>query len=127
MDAWKAMIRAQGGDPDAPLPVARHTEVVTADTDGYLTGMDAMGVGPRRLAIGCGDAPSRASPSRLPPASPGTPRSGTPSGRASRCSPCTPTLPERIERAKQALDGAVTIADAPVASRPIVLERISAG
>ena len=26
MDAWKAMIRAQGGDPDATLPVAKETQ-----------------------------------------------------------------------------------------------------
>jgi len=26
MDRWRTMIRAQGGDPDAPLPVARHIE-----------------------------------------------------------------------------------------------------
>ena len=30
MDAWKAMIRAHGGDPDAELPVARESHVVTA-------------------------------------------------------------------------------------------------
>ena len=45
MDTWKAMIRAQGGDPDAPLPVARHTEVIPAAADGYLTRLDAMAVG----------------------------------------------------------------------------------
>ena len=30
MDAWKQMIRAQGGDPDAALPTARESHVVTA-------------------------------------------------------------------------------------------------
>ena len=30
MDAWKAMIRAQDGDPDAPLPTPKHVEVVRA-------------------------------------------------------------------------------------------------
>src|SRR5215218_8318421 len=30
MDAWRAMISAQGGDPDAPLPVGREQHVVTA-------------------------------------------------------------------------------------------------
>ena len=28
------MIAAQGGDPDAPLPVARETEQVLAESDG---------------------------------------------------------------------------------------------
>ena len=31
MDSWRAMIRAQGGDPDAPLPTAPEIEVVRAD------------------------------------------------------------------------------------------------
>jgi thymidine phosphorylase len=35
--------------------------------------------------------------------------------------------PERIGRAREALDGAVTIAAQPGAPRPIVLERITAG
>ena len=30
MDVWRRMIAAQGGDPDAPLPVATHTEVIVA-------------------------------------------------------------------------------------------------
>ena len=30
MDSWRAMIAAQGGDPDAALPTARETHVVTA-------------------------------------------------------------------------------------------------
>ena len=30
MDVWRAMIRAQGGDPDAALPTARETEVLDA-------------------------------------------------------------------------------------------------
>ena len=34
MDVWRAMIRAQGGDPDAPLPTARESHVVTRTGDG---------------------------------------------------------------------------------------------
>src|SRR6185436_5571246 len=41
MDSWKRMIRAQGGDPDAPLPTARETQVVPAPADGVLVSMDA--------------------------------------------------------------------------------------
>ena len=42
MDKWKQMVRAQHGDPDAALPVAEHTEVVTATESGVLTGLDAL-------------------------------------------------------------------------------------
>src|SRR5690606_14166651 len=52
MDAWKAMIRAQDGDPDAPLPTARETEVVTAATDGVLTSLDAYAVGVAAWRVG---------------------------------------------------------------------------
>src|SRR5699024_12222732 len=41
MDTWKAMIRAQDGDPDAPLPTATHTDEVLAPADGTLVGLDA--------------------------------------------------------------------------------------
>src|SRR6187397_3125376 len=37
MDSWKAMIRAQDGDPDAQLPVARESHVVNAPATGVLT------------------------------------------------------------------------------------------
>ena len=45
MDRWRTMIAAQGGDPDAALPVARESQEFTAATDGIVTGLDAMGVG----------------------------------------------------------------------------------
>jgi thymidine phosphorylase len=54
MDRWRAMVIAQGGDPDAPLPVARHTEVVTAAEDGVVTDLDAMGVGRAAWDLGAG-------------------------------------------------------------------------
>ena len=36
--AYRAMIAAQGGDPDAPLPRAAHTETVTAPEAGWMRG-----------------------------------------------------------------------------------------
>ncbi|GAA2873080.1 thymidine phosphorylase [Actinoplanes cyaneus] len=56
MDTWKAMIRAQGGDPDATLPVARHTEVLRAESDGVVTTMDAFGIGVAAWRLGAGRA-----------------------------------------------------------------------
>ncbi|KIA63600.1 thymidine phosphorylase [Nocardia vulneris] len=56
MDHWRAMVRAQGGDPDAALPTAKHTEVVTAERDGVLTRLDAMGVGLAAWRLGAGRA-----------------------------------------------------------------------
>ncbi|MBF6420488.1 thymidine phosphorylase [Nocardia farcinica] len=56
MDHWRAMVRAQGGDPDAPLPRATHTEILRADRDGVLTHLDAMGVGVAAWRLGAGRA-----------------------------------------------------------------------
>ena len=44
MDTRRRMVRAQGGDPEAPLPTARETHVVTAPATGTLTRLDAMAV-----------------------------------------------------------------------------------
>ncbi|GID25251.1 thymidine phosphorylase [Paractinoplanes brasiliensis] len=56
MDTWRAMIRAQGGDPEAPLPVARETEVLRASADGVVTSVDAYGIGLAAWRLGAGRA-----------------------------------------------------------------------
>ena len=45
MDVWRTMISAQGGNPDAPLPVAREQLVVSAPSSVTMRSMDAMKVG----------------------------------------------------------------------------------
>ncbi|WP_104135286.1 MULTISPECIES: thymidine phosphorylase [unclassified Cryobacterium] len=54
MDKWRAVIRAQGGDPDAALPVARETHVVLAERSGVLVEQQALpfGIGAWRLGAG---------------------------------------------------------------------------
>ncbi|MGO1686608.1 MAG: thymidine phosphorylase, partial [Brachybacterium sp.] len=54
MDSWRAMISAQGGDVDAPLPTAKHVEEIHATEDGVVTGLDAMGVGVSAWRLGAG-------------------------------------------------------------------------
>jgi thymidine phosphorylase len=54
MDSWKRMIRAQGGDPDAKLPVAKEQLQILADKDGTLSSMDAMSVGIAAWRLGAG-------------------------------------------------------------------------
>jgi thymidine phosphorylase len=56
MDAWKSMIRAQGGDPDAELPTARESHVVAAPSSGTLTRLDALDVGMAAWRLGAGRA-----------------------------------------------------------------------
>nr|WP_233163526.1 thymidine phosphorylase [Glycomyces salinus] len=54
MDTWRSMVAAQGGWPDAALPVARETMDVTADTDGYVVDVDAYAVGVAAWRLGAG-------------------------------------------------------------------------
>lgn len=56
MDSWRAMIAAQGGDPDAALPTASCTHHVVADRDGYLVRADALGFGVASWRLGAGRA-----------------------------------------------------------------------
>ncbi|MGC4771272.1 thymidine phosphorylase [Micromonospora sp. DT44] len=56
MDSWRAAIRAQGGDPDAPMPAAREVEVVRADRDGYVAAVDAYAMGVAAWRLGAGRA-----------------------------------------------------------------------
>ena len=56
MDRWRTMVRAQGGDPDARLPVARHIEQVRAERDGVVERVDALAVGIAAWRLGAGRA-----------------------------------------------------------------------
>jgi thymidine phosphorylase len=56
MDVWRRMIAAQGGDPDARLPVASHTEVISAPQDGYVVGMPARPIAVAAWRLGAGRA-----------------------------------------------------------------------
>ncbi|QWW20059.1 thymidine phosphorylase [Schaalia sp. 19OD2882] len=126
MDRWRDMVRAQGGDPDAALPVAPHTEEIRAEGNGVLTRLDALAVGVASWRLGAGrtrkEDPVQAEAGIEILAKPGqTVRAGDPLLRLHTCTP------ERFERARQALVGAIEIG--PDASEPrgsVVLERITA-
>lgn len=56
MDTWRRMILAQDGDPDAALPVARETHVITAPVSGVMSRMDALPFGVAAWRLGAGRA-----------------------------------------------------------------------
>jgi thymidine phosphorylase len=57
LDTYKEMIRAQGGDPDAPLPEAEHQiQALRAPATGWLTRLDALAVGVAAWRLGAGRA-----------------------------------------------------------------------
>jgi thymidine phosphorylase len=56
MDSWRAMVRAQGGDPEAPLAQAAEREEVRAEKAGYVASVDAMAIGVAAWRLGAGRA-----------------------------------------------------------------------
>ncbi|MCP3783299.1 thymidine phosphorylase [Micromonospora sp. A3M-1-15] len=123
MDAWRAMIRAQGGDPDAPMPTAREVEVVTATDDGYVAGIDAYAMGVAAWRLGAGRA-RKEDPVSVPA---GVVLHKRPGDRVRVGEPLYELRAEHAERIPAALaeaERAVRIApDAPAAT-PLVIERI---
>ncbi len=54
MDIWRKMIAAQGGDNQAPLPVAKEKMEIKANASGKLLTLDAMKVGVAAWRLGAG-------------------------------------------------------------------------
>ena len=131
MDVWRRMIRDQGGDPDAALPVARHEHVITAPTDGVLTRLDALAVGTASWRLGAG----RARKEDAVQAGAGILLHAKPGERV-RAGQALMSLrtedPERFTRAEQVLEGSWEItqearaADSAGVERRVILDRISA-
>ncbi|MFE7094214.1 thymidine phosphorylase [Streptomyces erythrochromogenes] len=126
MDHWRRMIAAQGGDPDAALPVAREQHVVTAPESGVLTRLDAYGVGVGAWRLGAGRArkedPVQAGAGIELHAKPGdTVTAGQP------LMTLHTDTPEKFDYALAALDGSFDIAEAGTSfsATPIVLDRIA--
>ena len=124
MDAWRRMIAAQGGDPDATLPVAKETHVVTAPTSGVLTELNAYAVGIAAWRLGAG----RARKEDPVQAGAGVEWHAVVGDRVEAGQPVM-TLhtdtPEKFERALEALDGGWSIGDTAPEPTPLVLDRIA--
>ena len=124
MDAWNRMIRAQGGDPDADLPTARETQVVTAERSGFLTEQHALPFGIAAWRLGAG----RARKQDPVQAAAGIELHAKPGDAVVAGQPLF-TLhtdePERFDRALEAVQGGWAIGDEAPAARRIVAERIA--
>jgi thymidine phosphorylase len=108
---YRAMVTAQGGDPDAPLPQAAHTQTLTAAETGYLSGLDALKVGIAAWRLGAGRARSQDEVS----AAAGIICLVKPGERVRAGQPVLELRADEAERfgpARAALDGAITISDA---------------
>jgi thymidine phosphorylase len=124
MDSWRAMIRAQGGDPAAPLPHARETEVVKAARDGVVAGVDAYGIGIAAWRLGAGRA------RKEDPVSfgAGVQLKVRPGEQVTKGQPLLELRTDegsRIATARAAADRAVMIADAAPAAPRLLIDRIA--
>ncbi|MEV8273844.1 thymidine phosphorylase [Microbacterium sp. NPDC077184] len=125
MDVWRAMIRAQDGDPDAALPTPRETHTITAPTAGILSRLDALPFGIAAWRLGAGRA--RAEDPVLHAA--GIDLHVKPGDTVTAGQPLFTLLghdDSRFERALDALEGAWEIGGQQPPAAPLVLERITA-
>jgi thymidine phosphorylase len=122
-DTFDAMVRAQGGDPRAPLPEAPERMTLPAPRDGYVTKLDARTVGIAAWRLGAGRA------RKEDPISPGA---GVvcmkkPGEEVAEGEPVLELHADdatRFEGARAALEGAFEIGREPPEDSPLILERI---
>ena len=123
LKVWREVVAAQGGDPDAELPVASHTEVFAAPRSGVVAGLDALALGVASRRLGAGRA-RREDPVQ---AGAGIEIHARPGERVEAGDPIL-TLhtdtPERVPRALEAIEPGVTIADEAPELRPLILGRV---
>ncbi len=125
MDRWRQMVSAQGGDPDAPLPVADYQQQIVAEESGYLSKLDAWGVGICAWRLGAG----RARKGEAVQESAGVEIHAKPGDRVVKGQPIL-TLhtdtPERFERSIDALDGAIEVTEEPpTETLDLILDRVT--
>ena len=123
MDHWRRMVRAQGGDPDAPLPVAKEKKVIVADSDGVISSMDALKVGISAWRLGAG----RERQGEKVQAGAGIEIHAKPGDEIKKGAPLF-TLhtdePARFDRAEAALEGAVQIGSSAAERLPLVIAKL---
>jgi thymidine phosphorylase len=125
LERYRVMIAAQGGDPDAELPRAAHSQIVTAPESGWLRRLDARGVGVAAWRLGAGRArkedPVSAAAGVICLAKPGE--------RVQRGQALLELRADdesRFARARAALADAIDIGESVLPGGPQVLERIPA-
>ena len=122
---WNEMIRAQQGDPEAPLPEASERKMVVAETSGVVTRLDARAVGIAAWRLGAGRARKE---------DPVSPSAGVvclkkPGEEVNEGEPVLELHaddPSRFDPAVAALESAIEIGREATEPQPMVLEKIRA-
>jgi thymidine phosphorylase len=124
MDRWQAMVRAQGGDPGAPLPGARETEILRAEADGVVSAVDAYAIGVAAWRLGAGRARKEDPVS----ASAGVVLHRKPGDRVRAGDPLLELRtdePHRMAAAREAARDGVSVSSGVVTPSSLVIERIA--
>jgi len=124
MDKWRQMISAQGGDPDAELPKAKHSHQILATESGFVSRLDALEVGIASWRLGAGrerkeDAVQFGAGIELNVQIGSRIEAGQP------LMTLFTDTEEKFERAIELASGAVEISNSSVAQRKLILGRIS--
>lgn len=124
MDRFTAMVAAQGGDLDVPLPVGACIETRTADRGGVMGDIDAMAVAKAAWRLGAG----RSRPAERVQHGAGVRihrRPGEPVAAGETLFTLYTDTPQRLAPALAELDGGyrvLGVADTPALSRPLIIE-----
>ena len=124
LEVFKRMIKAQGGDPDAPLPQAAHRQAaLPAAADGWVTRLDARAVGVAAWRLGAGRARKEDAVSHTA----GVRCLAKPGDHVAAGQPVLELHaddPGRFAAALEALEGAVTIGSEPPARADLIVDQV---
>lgn len=123
MDVWKRMVRAQGGDPEAPMARAEHTHEVVADRDGYLMELDALALGVGSWRLGAGRARKEDSV-QLTAGIEIHADLGQKVVKGQKLLTLHTETPDKFDRALESITPGIVIGDEQPAERQIILDRI---
>ncbi|HEV3382887.1 MAG TPA: thymidine phosphorylase [Trebonia sp.] len=123
LEKFREMIRAQGGDPDRPLPASPVLGVVPALRDGFIRRLDAYAAGMASWRLGAG----RSRPGEPVSAAAGVICLAKPGEPVTKGQPIVELRgadPARLDAARAELAAAIDIGDEPPPASPLILERI---
>ncbi len=124
MDKWRAMISAQGGDPDANLPAAKESQTVKATSDGVITKLDALSVGLASWRLGAGRA-RKEDPIQFGAGVTLHAQLGDTVKAGDPLYTLYTDEPARFQRASETIENAYSIEAQAVVARKLILDRIS--
>ena len=124
MDKWRAMISAQGGDPDATLPVAAESQTIKATSDGVITKLDALSVGLASWRLGAGRA-RKEDPIQFGAGVTLHAQLGDSVKAGDPLYTLHTDEPARFQRAAETIENAYSIEAQAVVARKLILDRIS--